>query len=57
MIIFLLVLATVALGVYFGYLAGVRVERGRTVRLTELRGEADPPERRGVRLRTIRVSR
>ena len=55
--IFLLILATVALGVYFGYLAGVRRERGRTIRLAEMEAERNPPERRGVKLRSIRVRR
>lgn len=55
--IFLLILATVALAFYFGFIAGVRRERGRTQRLAELEADRNPPERRGVRLRRIRVTR
>lgn len=56
-VIFLLVLGTIALAVYFGFIAGVRRERGRTEQLRALEVEQNPPERRGVRLRTLKIRR
>lgn len=55
--IFLLIIGTVGLAAFLGYLTGVRVQRGRAERIEELRAEQNPPERRGVRLRSIRVTR
>jgi hypothetical protein len=52
-----LVLATVALAAYFGYLAGVRRERGRAEHIAELVERWNPPQRRGVRLKRIKVRR
>lgn len=55
--IFLLVLGAIVLAVYFGYIAGVRRERGRAELLAEMEVKRNPPERRGVRLSRIRVTR
>jgi hypothetical protein len=54
---FALVLATVALAAYFGYITGVRRERGRREQLASLEAERNPPERRGVRLHVLKIRR